>query len=100
MKKFKTKIVSYILLLAIVFSSIVVIDNISGNSKTEAAKAKVATIEKSYNSKNGKTKEVYTAKTSSGKTVWRYNKLPFREAAQFDYSDYCVNPSTAVCNQK
>ena len=59
MKKFKTKIVSYILLLAIVFSSIVVIDNISGNSKTEAAKAKVATIEKSYNSKNGKTKELY-----------------------------------------
>ena len=90
MKKIKTKIVSYILLLAIVFSSIIVVDNISGNSRTEAAKAKVAKIEKTYNSRNGKTKEVYTAKTSSGKIVWRYNKLPFREAAQFDYSDYCV----------
>lgn len=90
MKKIRIKIVSCILLVAILFSSIVAIDNFSGSNKAQAAKVKVAKIVKSYSSKKGKVKEVYTAKTSSGKTVWKFTKLPYREPCQFDYSDYCV----------
>lgn len=90
MKSFKFKLTISIL---IFFSFITIsnyFDNIYKNNPIYAANEKVTTIERSYDYKDNKIKEIYSGKTASGKVIWTYKKLPYRAGGQYCYSDYCV----------